>query len=673
MRYKNEYNRFLKDNTYPTSIKLNLVPYWLLAILRLALTLIPQIGYIHPDEYFQSIEVIAGEYFDIDVYKPWEYNATFPIRSILIPYLTIGIPYSVLNRISPYSYYVFGTTLKTPFSLVIFPRLLICALSFLSDYCLYKICYIYGQNYRTRLITFASSYVILIYATRTFSNTIELVLTSTLIYFVAKCMATSDEIVYEDDYLSEKYKRAGNVVDRVKYFKLRASLPSHSLNNCLILATITVVGIFNRPTFVAFAFAPIFFWLQRGLGSKNIGLGDFHIRIFTFVLCTVPTVILFILTDSFYFGYLTLSEIHNLQISMNNFVVTPLNFLKYNSVTKNLANHGLHPQFLHLLVNVPLLYNVLGFVGLFAFGNIIYRCLRGRWSELPRIQSIIGLMTASFILPILMLSVFPHQEPRFLIPVTLPLIFLHSQRIRHVSTVESVSSSNSDESKLAFRRNKNSTNKVLVVWYVVNIVLTFFYGFLHQGGVLPLVSHLAAELKAKPHATNVHLFTSHIYSIPTALLQLRNTRKTYVTREQRKYKLAKDFHLYEQGSENVEQIYQNIVDKIQECEKKLRTKKQPYRLYYALPATFLDEFTRFRLTNQPQVFLLKTVKTFRPHISIEKLPVLDFFYECNDMDDLEICTKKIVDNFLENFYKCFRQLGLVLLKIESSIPGDLIT
>ncbi|XP_046734922.1 GPI mannosyltransferase 4 [Diprion similis] len=673
MRYKNEYNRCLKDNAYPSSIKLNLVPYWLLAILRVALTLIPQIGYIHPDEYFQSIEVIAGEYFDIDVYKPWEYNATFPIRSILIPYLTIGIPYSVLNKISPYSYYVFGTTLKNPYFLIIFPRLLICVLSFLSDYCLYKICYIYGQNYRTRLITYASSYVILIYATRTFSNTVELILTSALIYFVAKCMATSDEIVYEDDYLSEKYKRAGNVVDRVKYFKLRASLPSHSLNNCLILATITVVGIFNRPTFVAFAFAPIFFWLQRGLGSKNIGLGDFHIRIVTFVLCTVPTVILFILTDSFYFGYLTLSEIHNLQISMNNFVVTPLNFLKYNSVTENLANHGLHPQFLHLLVNVPLLYNVLGLVGLFAFANMIYRCLRGRWSELPRIQSIIGLMTASFILPILILSVFPHQEPRFLIPVTLPLIFLHSQRIRHVSTVESVSSSASDESKFAFRRNKNSANKMLVVWYVVNIVLTLFYGFLHQGGVLPLVSHLAAELKAKPHATNIHLFTSHIYSIPTALLQLRNTRKTYVTREQRKYKLAKDFYLYEQGSENVEQIYQNIAHKMQECEKKFRTKKQPYRLYYALPATFLDEFTSFVLTNESQAFLFKTIKTFRPHISIEKLPALDFFYECNDSDNLEICTKKIVDNFLENFYKLFRQLGLVLLKIESSIPSDLIT
>lgn len=405
MRYKNEYNRFIKDNVdQRSSIKLNLVPYWLLAFLRFVLTVIPQNGYIHPDEYFQSIEVVAGEYFDIDIFKPWEFNTTNPVRSIAIPYLAIGIPYSIIDKLSPYSFYLFGISLKTPYFLVTLPRLFICILSFIPDYCLYKICYIYGQNYRTRLITYASSYVVLVYSTRTFSNSIELILNSVLIYFVAKCMANSDEvrhsslslrprrfsslrcfklcvfillfqIVYKDDWLSEKYKRAGNVVDRVKYFKIRASLPSHSLNNCSILATIAVVGIFNRPTFVAFALPPIFFWLQRGLGSKSIGLADFHIRIFTFVLCGIPTALLFIITDSFYFGYLTISEIQSLKISMDNFVVTPLNFIKYNSATENLASHGIHPRFLHFLVNVPLLYNVLGIVGLYAFGSMIYRWL----------------------------------------------------------------------------------------------------------------------------------------------------------------------------------------------------------------------------------------------------------------------------------------------------------
>lgn len=34
--------------------------YWSLAIIRVVLVLAPQKGYVHPDEFFQSIEVFAG-------------------------------------------------------------------------------------------------------------------------------------------------------------------------------------------------------------------------------------------------------------------------------------------------------------------------------------------------------------------------------------------------------------------------------------------------------------------------------------------------------------------------------------------------------------------------------------------------------------------------------------
>jgi hypothetical protein len=36
--------------------------YFLLCFVRIALTLLPQTGYIHPDEYFQSTEILAGEF-----------------------------------------------------------------------------------------------------------------------------------------------------------------------------------------------------------------------------------------------------------------------------------------------------------------------------------------------------------------------------------------------------------------------------------------------------------------------------------------------------------------------------------------------------------------------------------------------------------------------------------
>lgn len=45
-----------------TVIRLDLGYYWLFAALRIVLTLLPQTGYIHPDEYFQTVEVFNGKY-----------------------------------------------------------------------------------------------------------------------------------------------------------------------------------------------------------------------------------------------------------------------------------------------------------------------------------------------------------------------------------------------------------------------------------------------------------------------------------------------------------------------------------------------------------------------------------------------------------------------------------
>lgn len=181
------------------------------------------------------------------------------------------------------------------------------------------------------------------------------------------------QVVLQSDYFSKKYCEAKTGVERVKYYKLRAVLPSHSLNHCFVLATITVIGVFNRPTFIAFAFSPISFWLQRGLGSRSIGFKDFHLRILVFILCGLPAALFFILVDSFYFGYLTVAEIGQLEIGISNFVVTPLNFLRYNTNTKNLETHGLHPRFLHLLVNIPLLFGILGVVALQRLMKMMYR------------------------------------------------------------------------------------------------------------------------------------------------------------------------------------------------------------------------------------------------------------------------------------------------------------
>ncbi|PBC34187.1 GPI mannosyltransferase 4 [Apis cerana] len=666
MHFKNEYRRSIDEYKPAIPIKRKMGLYWILVVVRIILTFIPQTGYIHPDEYFQSIEVISGDHFDIDVNKPWEFNSTFPIRTVLISQIIIGIPYSILKKLSQYTLFYLGISLKSPYFLILFPRLLVCGLSFISDYCLYKICYIYGQNYKIRLIIYASSYVMLVYATHTLSNTIELVLTALLLYYASYSMAHSEKVVVQSDYLSDKYSKAKTGIERVKYYKLKASLPPHSLNHCIKIATITVIGIFNRPTFIAFAFIPIFFWLQRGLGSKSVGFGHFHVRIFTFIACGIPTTIFFILVDSFYFGYLTMAEIGNLDINMNNFVVTPLNFLRYNSNIKNLQDHGLHPHYLHFIVNIPLLYNVLGVIGLLTFGKMLYSGLKAQWLNLPRIQSVVGLMTTSFIIPIMLLSIFPHQEPRFIIPTLLPLTFLYAPNINQTSGVDTITRI-SGNNENTFTTERNKLNKLQILWFICNIALTFFYGFAHQGGVLPLSSHIANELKAKPDLTHIHLFTSHTYSIPTALLHLRNTRKTYVSSGNHKYKLIKDFYLYEQGSKSIQDVCNVIALKLHECEYKYATKKVPYRLYYALPATDLEEF--IFIQNNINLFDYHIVHKFYPHVTIEKLPFSKVTKNITRFTHLTIFSVEKLTEIMNNILEMFQQFQLLLIRIEYLIDN----
>lgn len=49
-----------KAIAFKNPVKLPL-SYWILVAIRFVLTLLPQSGYIHPDEFFQNVEVIAGK------------------------------------------------------------------------------------------------------------------------------------------------------------------------------------------------------------------------------------------------------------------------------------------------------------------------------------------------------------------------------------------------------------------------------------------------------------------------------------------------------------------------------------------------------------------------------------------------------------------------------------
>lgn len=138
--------------------------------------------------------LFSGDVFDIEVTRTWEFNTTFPIRSVALPYIAVGIPYACLKYVAPFLSLWFEINVRTPYFLLVLPRLFACLLSFVSDYSLYRICCLYGQNYRARLLTLASSYITVVYGTRTFSNTTEMTLNSVMLYVVGYCMRHSDQV-----------------------------------------------------------------------------------------------------------------------------------------------------------------------------------------------------------------------------------------------------------------------------------------------------------------------------------------------------------------------------------------------------------------------------------------------------------------------------------------------
>lgn len=157
-------------------------------------------------------------------------------------------------------------------------------------------------------------------------------------------------------------------------------------------------------------------------------------------------------------------------------VITPLNNFLYNSDSANLAQHGIHPRYQHFLVNLPQLLGP-------AFPLIFF--LR---------RSHINASVVSALSGILFLSIFPHQEARFLLPAV-PLI-LSSIRLPY---------------NLTLRKTWTAT------WIIFNLALGLLMGVYHQGGIVPVQTHIASSSEFVTHA-----FWWKTYSPPTWLLNGKN-------------------------------------------------------------------------------------------------------------------------------------------------------
>ncbi|XP_062065652.1 GPI mannosyltransferase 4 [Lepus europaeus] len=435
-----------------------------LSLLRVLWCLLPQTGYVHPDEFFQSPEVMAEDILGLQATRPWEFYPSSSCRTVVFPLLTSGSTFWLLRlweelglrpgRVSGYA-------------LLVGPRLLLTALSFALDGAVYHLAPLWGADRWNALVLLSGSYVILVFYTRTFSNAIEGLLFTCLLMLVSPQAARSHTP------------------------KMPAPGPRwHSW----LLGSIVAAGFFNRPTFLAFALVPLFLWGSRG--AMNPGFKSLIWEALLLLPGMALTAVVFVASDSWYFSSLSGSS---------TLVLTPVNFLHYNLDPHNLAKHGTHARLTHLAVNGFLLFGVLHAQALWSAWQQLQVCLqafaqvglRRRLGAHGSLSSPRSSLLLLYFTPLALLSAFSHQEARFLIPLLVPVVLLCSPRTQPVPW-----------------------KGALVLF---NVLGALFFGCLHQGGLVPSLRYLeqvvhTPVLPSMP--THYTLLFTHTYMPPQHLLHL---------------------------------------------------------------------------------------------------------------------------------------------------------
>lgn len=376
----------------------------LLLVIRVYFALSP--SYLHPDENFQGPEIFAGRNFFYPSIRPWEFTSDHPIRSVFPLWPVYDVPMSLLK----WFYSEMGTGNPPPELVYNVIRGVMFLLTFvLEDWAIYE--FVPSPRHRrATIVLVASSYVTWTYQTHTFSNSIETLLVAWGLVLIRRII--------------ENKRRSSHF-------------------SCAVLAFIAVAGVFNRITFPAFLVLPGLLLLPHFQRKP--------LSIFSFTLSGLFFAFVAILGDTiFYKPSASFLE------ALRSPVITPLNNFLYNSDASNLAHHGLHPHYQHFLANLPQLLGpayIMMIASLFT-GNLKRPLTIPSWVK--------NMRAASAISATILLSVFPHQEPRFLIPcVPLLLSCFHLQSTRRQFML------------------------LQGAWVIFNVALGVLMGIYHQGGVIP--------------------------------------------------------------------------------------------------------------------------------------------------------------------------------------------
>lgn len=295
-----------------------------------------QPSYIHPDEHFQSLEVLAHAIGGVKGTISWEFDPVYAARSHIPLYLVYGPLYFVMFRI---------LHIQDPVIILTLVRVQTYLTTiFIFHQTFRKICK--SKRYDAVEFLMATSYVTCSIQSHSFSN----------------CMETQILLL-----LLASYQHL---------ISLHNHKPQTQTGTTWInvgIAFLITLGIFNRMTFPAFILLP----------SLRLFLKYYihHFKMFSlFILSMISLWLVFIQFDTWCF-------------QSNTYAIAPWNNLQYNLNVSNLKLHGLHPRYTHLLINIP---QLIGPVLIFVFTSIKYLKFSDHMQRLPSLSIISALITLSF-------------------------------------------------------------------------------------------------------------------------------------------------------------------------------------------------------------------------------------------------------------------------------------
>lgn len=582
-------------------------------LLRALLTLLP-LSTLHPDEWLQSVEVMSPQLVpNLPHVRSWDWQfscanathpphlksamrATFdekawtvamqtttngvggpfaeptwmrcpsdmqlqqPIRNMLFPWLAAGLPYQLYRTVWQRLQDGGEVVPHAPFLLFILPRLSMLLASVLCDAMLFSAArsfflgtFASASSFAwSALAAYSVTFPALVWMGRTFSNATE-----TAALAIALWIA------------SQAYSKTKALAQRGE--SVRQSITGL----CLLFGVIVAAGAFVRLSFLFWAW-PIGVSLIV-VQSRMTKSSFFRAALQVSTVIAIPAAILAAILctiDSLYFHTLWLcsgetasSCVSGIRGALGalssallqgrwlhfrgSFLLTPLTNYLYNSNPTNVAFHGLHPRYLHLIVNLIMM---IGPVAYAVLAQKTWQVIRAAFSssavaapaapkelagaaaplsatsssELRHRKPVSASNSAAFSAPVvaaaslsaasslpseidvlllcvlwsgvLFLSLIPHQEPRFLLPLIMPAALL-------------LRSSDSPSVAPAQSSRWRSFARVVRCVHVVACVLLL--GVLHQGEQLRwLLSHSHSSSTSSSRV----IVSYKLYTTPTAFL-----------------------------------------------------------------------------------------------------------------------------------------------------------